>query len=136
MVGSAYPREASGTLITHAGPEIGVASTKAFTSQLTALLILGMHLGQVRGTLDAAKSLNLTMSSCKIPGVIEDVLRRASIYEELTQDSVPRAGFSISGAGHSLSDCARRRAQAEGDFLYSRRRLSGGRDEARAERAD
>ena len=44
-------REAAGTLMTHAGPEIGVASTKAFTSQLTALLILGMYLGQVRGTL-------------------------------------------------------------------------------------
>ncbi len=44
-------REAAGTLLTHAGPEIGVASTKAFTSQITALLILGMYLGQVRGTL-------------------------------------------------------------------------------------
>ncbi len=48
VVGSMITREASGTIITHAGPEIGVASTKAFTSQLTALLILAMYLGQVR----------------------------------------------------------------------------------------
>ena len=49
VVGSMITREAAGTLLTHAGPEIGVASTKAFTSQITALLILGMYLGQVRG---------------------------------------------------------------------------------------
>ena len=45
-------REAAGDSITHAGPEIGVASTKAFTCQLTALFLLAMYLGQVRGTLD------------------------------------------------------------------------------------
>src|SRR5438045_544206 len=59
VVGSMITREASGTLITHAGPEIGVASTKAFTCQLTALFLLAMHLAQVRGTLsdDCAKKL-------------------------------------------------------------------------------
>ena len=51
VVGSMITREAAGTLMTHAGPEIGVASTKAFTSQLTALFILAMYLGQVRETL-------------------------------------------------------------------------------------
>ena len=50
VVGSMITREASGTIYTHAGPEIGVASTKAFTCQLTALAILAMYLGQVRGT--------------------------------------------------------------------------------------
>ena len=45
-------REAAGTIYTHAGPEIGVASTKAFTGQLTALFILAMYLAQVRGALD------------------------------------------------------------------------------------
>ena len=53
VVGSMITREAAGTLMTHAGPEIGVASTKAFTSQLTALFILAMYLGQVRETLSA-----------------------------------------------------------------------------------
>ena len=49
VVGSMITREAAGTIYTHAGPEIGVASTKAFTCQLTALFILAMHLGQANG---------------------------------------------------------------------------------------
>ncbi len=49
-------RESSGTIYTHAGPEIGVASTKAFTGQLTALLLTAFHLGQVRGKLTNAAS--------------------------------------------------------------------------------
>jgi glucosamine--fructose-6-phosphate aminotransferase (isomerizing) len=53
VVGSAIPRECSGTLYTHAGPEIGVASTKAFTTQLAALFLLAVKLGRLRGTLDA-----------------------------------------------------------------------------------
>src|SRR5213082_3018930 len=51
VVGSMVTREAAGTIFTHAGPEIGVASTKAFTCQLTALFILAMHLGQANGHL-------------------------------------------------------------------------------------
>ncbi len=51
--GSMLTREAAGTLLTHAGPEIGVASTKAFTAQLAALALLALHLGRLRGTLSA-----------------------------------------------------------------------------------
>src|SRR5690349_22270919 len=51
VVGSMVTREAAGTIYTHAGPEIGVASTKAFTCQLTALFILAMYLAQVRGAM-------------------------------------------------------------------------------------
>src|SRR6202007_3444249 len=59
VLGSMIMREAAGTILTHAGPEIGVASTKAFTAQLTALLLLASYLGQVREKLapDAAKKL-------------------------------------------------------------------------------
>ena len=53
VVGSMATRETDGTIYTHAGPEIGVASTKAFTSQLVALYLLALRLGQVRGTLTA-----------------------------------------------------------------------------------
>src|SRR6201993_1742783 len=56
VVGSMVTREAQGTIYTHAGPEIGVASTKAFTAQLTALYLLSLYLGQVRGTLTAEQS--------------------------------------------------------------------------------
>ena len=56
VIGSMLTREADGTLMTHAGPEIGVASTKAFTAQLTALFLLAMRLAQVRGKLDEETS--------------------------------------------------------------------------------
>src|SRR6202047_2640763 len=59
VMGSMITREAAGTLITHAGPEIGVASTKAFTAQLAALLLLGSYLGQVRGKLAPAAAVSL-----------------------------------------------------------------------------
>ena len=54
VVGSSLSREADAVLYTHAGPEIGVASTKAFTSQIVALTLLALKLGRVRGTIDDA----------------------------------------------------------------------------------
>src|SRR3954453_7575163 len=74
VVGSMITREAAGSLLTHAGPEIGVASTKAFTSQITALLILGMYLGQVRGVLSPELSCTLVQELSRIPGQLEHVL--------------------------------------------------------------
>src|SRR6201996_7728406 len=74
VVGSMITREANGTLLTHAGPEIGVASTKAFTSQLAALLLLGMHTGRVRGTMSAEQSASLVHELAQIPGKLEQVL--------------------------------------------------------------
>src|SRR4029077_14676223 len=56
VVGSMIPREASGTIYPHAGPEIGVASTKAFTGQLPALYLWALNLGEVRGVLDPARA--------------------------------------------------------------------------------
>jgi len=99
VVGSAITREASGTLITHAGPEIGVASTKAFTCQLTALFLIAMHLGQVRETLEPAKSLTLVDQLLKLPAVIEDVLRRDAIYEDLTKVLFRSTDFLYLGRG-------------------------------------
>jgi glucosamine--fructose-6-phosphate aminotransferase (isomerizing) len=99
VVGSAITREASGTLITHAGPEIGVASTKAFTGQLTALFLIAMHLGQVRETLEPAKSFKLVDQLLKLPAVIEDVLRRDAIYEDLTKVLFRSTDFLYLGRG-------------------------------------
>jgi len=75
VVGAAVTREAQGTITTNAGPEIGVASTKAFTAQLTALFVLALHLAQVRGTITDAESLHLVDELSKLPGKVEDVLR-------------------------------------------------------------
>ncbi|WP_334266458.1 glutamine--fructose-6-phosphate transaminase (isomerizing) [Edaphobacter sp. HDX4] len=74
VVGSAVTRRASGTITTNAGPEIGVASTKAFTSQLTALFILALHLAQTRGTITPAQSLHLTTELGKLPSKLESLL--------------------------------------------------------------
>jgi glucosamine--fructose-6-phosphate aminotransferase (isomerizing) len=75
VVGAAVSREAQGTITTNAGPEIGVASTKAFTAQLTALFVLALHLAQVRGTITDAESLHLVDELSKLPGKVEEVLR-------------------------------------------------------------
>jgi glucosamine--fructose-6-phosphate aminotransferase (isomerizing) len=74
VVGAAVTREAQGTITTNAGPEIGVASTKAFTAQLTALFILALHLGQVRGTISEAESLHLVTELSRIPGKLDHML--------------------------------------------------------------
>src|SRR3954447_22379878 len=68
VVGSMITREAAGTIYTHAGPEIGVASTKAFTCQLTALFILAMQLGQSNGYLDETASRCLVQELLRLPG--------------------------------------------------------------------
>jgi glucosamine--fructose-6-phosphate aminotransferase (isomerizing) len=75
VVGSAVTRLAAGTITTNAGPEIGVASTKAFTAQLTALFTLALYLAQVRGTVTFEHSLYLVGELAKIPAKLEDVLR-------------------------------------------------------------
>ncbi len=74
VVGAAVSREAQGTITTNAGPEIGVASTKAFTAQLTALFLLALHLAQVRGTVTDEESLHLVTELSKIPAKLEAML--------------------------------------------------------------
>jgi glucosamine--fructose-6-phosphate aminotransferase (isomerizing) len=76
VVGSMVAREAHGTIYTHAGPEIGVASTKAFTAQLTALFLFALHLAQKRGAISPAQSAALVDELSRIPGKIEEVLRQ------------------------------------------------------------
>ena len=86
VVGSMITREAAGTIYTHAGPEIGVASTKAFTGQLTALFILGMYLGQANGRLDESASRCLVQELLRLPGKLETVLSRDPLYESLGRE--------------------------------------------------
>jgi glucosamine--fructose-6-phosphate aminotransferase (isomerizing) len=83
VVGSTMTREADGTIYTHAGPEIGVASTKAFTSQLAALFLLTLYLGQKRGTLSAEESQQFGKDLIDIAGVIDSELER--IKEDVEQ---------------------------------------------------
>jgi glutamine---fructose-6-phosphate transaminase (isomerizing) len=99
VVGSMITREAAGTLITHAGPEIGVASTKAFTGQLTALFLIAMYMGQVRETLDEKTSHNLVEQLLHIPLQLEELLRRDAIYEDLSKALFRSSDFLYLGRG-------------------------------------
>src|ERR1700722_5146293 len=99
VVGSMITREAAGTLITHAGPEIGVASTKAFTGQLTALFLIAMYLGQQREILDEATSKHLVEQLMHIPSQLEELLRRDAIYEDLSKALFRSSDFLYLGRG-------------------------------------
>src|SRR5499433_3116817 len=71
VVGSMITREAAGTIYTHAGPEIGVASTKAFTAQLTALYLFALYLAQVRGEMSPDQARDAVQELARIPGKLE-----------------------------------------------------------------
>jgi glucosamine--fructose-6-phosphate aminotransferase (isomerizing) len=78
VVGSMATREATGTVYTHAGPEIGVASTKAFTSQLVALQLLALYLAQARGTVPAGAMPGHIAALLQLPHVLEQTLTAAA----------------------------------------------------------
>ena len=99
VVGSMLTRESSGTIYTHAGPEIGVASTKAFTGQLTALLLTALHLGQVRGTLTNAASRSLMQEVTRIPHKIETILQHDAAIEDLARQFFRHTDFLYLGRG-------------------------------------
>ena len=97
--GSMIQREADGTILTHAGPEIGVASTKAFTAQMIALYIFAMHLGQVRGKLDIEQSKALAQSLAELPAKIEHLLGGADSLEDLAKHLFRSQDFLYLGRG-------------------------------------
>jgi len=99
VVGSMLTREANGTIYTHAGPEIGVASTKAFTGQLTALMLMALYLAQVRGKLTPALAQTLMQELTRIPHKIESILQRDSDVEELAKQFFRHTDFLYLGRG-------------------------------------
>ncbi len=100
VVGSMVAREAHGTIYTHAGPEIGVASTKAFTAQLTALFLFALHMAQKRGTIAGAESAALVDELSRIPGKIEEVLRqRDGECRQLAKVFASASNFLFLGRG-------------------------------------
>ena len=101
VMGSMITREAAGTILTHAGPEIGVASTKAFTSQIAALLLLASYLGQLRGKLSAEKARELMLEFTQIPHKIETVLQaeEAGLFENLARQFFRQSDFLYLGRG-------------------------------------
>jgi glucosamine--fructose-6-phosphate aminotransferase (isomerizing) len=99
VVGSMATREAEGTVYTHAGPEIGVASTKAFTSQLVALNILAMYLGQARGTLSPDRARGHITALLNLPKLMEQALKASASVEEVAARFFNRTDFLYIGRG-------------------------------------
>jgi glucosamine--fructose-6-phosphate aminotransferase (isomerizing) len=99
VVGSMATRETEGTVYTHAGPEIGVASTKAFTSQLVALHLLALYLGQIRGVLSPAAARPHLDALTQLPLLIEQALKCEPQIEEIARRCYQRSDFLYLGRG-------------------------------------
>ncbi|MBA3440399.1 MAG: glutamine--fructose-6-phosphate transaminase (isomerizing) [Pyrinomonadaceae bacterium] len=97
--GSMITREADGTILTHAGPEIGVASTKAFTAQMVALYLLGLYLGQVRGRVSKEEAKQHAQSLAELPVKIEHLLSESDEIEELAKEFFRSSDFLYLGRG-------------------------------------
>ncbi|HMA43080.1 MAG TPA: glutamine--fructose-6-phosphate transaminase (isomerizing) [Gemmatimonadales bacterium] len=85
VVGSTIARESDGGIYLHAGPEIGVASTKAFTSQITALLLLGLYLGRQRGALSEEQGRNFAIELSNLPELVTRTLEMSAGVAELAK---------------------------------------------------
>jgi glucosamine--fructose-6-phosphate aminotransferase (isomerizing) len=99
VVGAMLTREANGTIYTHAGPEIGVASTKAFTGQLTALMLTALYLAQVRRKQTPAAARTLMPELTRIPHKIETILQHDGELEELGRILFRHTDFLYLGRG-------------------------------------
>jgi glutamine---fructose-6-phosphate transaminase (isomerizing) len=97
--GSMITREADGTILTHAGPEIGVASTKAFTAQMIALYLFGLYLGQLRGTLTPEQSLAHAQQLAELPVKMEQLLNQGDAIEALSSKFFRVTDFLYLGRG-------------------------------------
>jgi glucosamine--fructose-6-phosphate aminotransferase (isomerizing) len=99
VVGSTLAREADGVIYTYAGPEIGVASTKAFTTQLTALFLFALYLGQVRGEIQNEQSLSYLKSLVHLPSLIDEILTKESELFEIGKRFFKSRDFLFLGRG-------------------------------------
>jgi glucosamine--fructose-6-phosphate aminotransferase (isomerizing) len=99
VVESTIAREADGVFYTHAGPEIGVASTKAFTTQLAAVSMLAVWLGRRRGALEPAEAARLLAELRSVPTLMERLLDDTGTYEALARDFSGASSFLFLGRG-------------------------------------
>jgi glucosamine--fructose-6-phosphate aminotransferase (isomerizing) len=99
VAGSSMAREAHGTVLTHAGPEIGVASTKAFTGQLVCLMLLALRIGQARGTVPPDRIREICSGLRRLPHELEKVLRTSSAVKAVAQTYFSARDFLYIGRG-------------------------------------
>ena len=101
VVGSALSREATGTLYTHAGPEIGVASSKTFTATLVACYLLALWLGRRRGALNAEDGRKHIQGLLELPRLMEQTLEMENAVADLARDVSRHKNFLFLGRGIS-----------------------------------
>jgi glucosamine--fructose-6-phosphate aminotransferase (isomerizing) len=99
VVGSMLSRESDGTLYTRSGPEIGVASTKAFTAQLVVLFLLALHMAQLRKKVTQAEASSLLADLMRVPHCIEQLLAHNGHYEKIASVLFRRYNFLYLGRG-------------------------------------
>ncbi|TET53718.1 MAG: glutamine--fructose-6-phosphate transaminase (isomerizing) [Actinobacteria bacterium] len=102
VLGSTITREANGVLLTQAGPEIGVAATKTFTTQISVLYLLALELAKVRGTLSDAEIQKKIEDILTLPAKIEEALSTAEAIEKLAGEYYKKPDFLFLGRGFGL----------------------------------
>ena len=102
VVGSSIARAADTGAYTHAGPEIGVASTKAFTTQITLLMLIGLRLGQLRGTLSRDDFSRVAEELEALPKAVQTVLKSEKEIEQISKNYKDAANFLYLGRGYNF----------------------------------
>jgi len=102
VVGSSIARESDGVIYTHAGPEIGVASTKAYTSQITAFCLFTLYLGRIKGTVTADQAQTFIARLCEIPGKIQRILDDQSAIIDCAEMYHEVDDFLFLGRGYNF----------------------------------
>lgn len=100
VVGSSIPRETHGGVYTHAGPEIGVASTKAFTAQVTVLTMMALLLGKKRKAIDEQAYKNMITEMFSVPKQIESILEHSEKYKAIAEEYKDATNFLYLGRGY------------------------------------
>jgi glucosamine--fructose-6-phosphate aminotransferase (isomerizing) len=102
VMDSTLARESDGVFYTHAGPEIGVAASKTFTTQLVSLYLLGLALGRQQGTLSEARGKKLAQDLLQMPRLMEGVLEQEDNIAELAREFATKRDFLFLGRGLSF----------------------------------
>ena len=102
VVGSSIARAADTGAYTHAGPEIGVASTKAFTTQITLLILIGLRLGQLRGTLSSDEFIRVAQELESLPKAVQTVLKSEKEIQQIAKNYKDATNFLYLGRGYNF----------------------------------
>ncbi|RLD45460.1 MAG: glutamine--fructose-6-phosphate transaminase (isomerizing) [Bacteroidetes bacterium] len=102
VVGSSIPRASHAGSYTHAGPEIGVASTKAFTAQVTILTLMALRMAQIKGTIPKSRFMQLLHELENLPKKVEEALKDDGIIKEIAEKYKDVSNFLYLGRGYNF----------------------------------